>query len=312
MIVTIGNTSYDHITIQGESREQIGGAAVYSAIAANIFEDIKVGICSRIGSDYPREYLATLKGLRLDLRGLKQVSGRSTHFKIKYGLPSRAIYEDVIYGCGLWLNPSDIPLYYFKKAKGFHITPNNPNKQLRFIKAIRERTNSIISVNSHEYYVRKYRKQLGEVIENSDIFIINEREALDLTDTKVADNAAKVFYEDYPDTRVVITLGTLGCILISQGEYDIVTSLFNPNVKDPTGAGDCFCGSYLGSYILTKNEFRAAIVGNIVSSLKTENWGFESLKDLRIKRIEDLYKLIISRKSDLSTGQKLLTEYFRL
>ncbi len=253
-----------------------------------------------------------LKDLGLDSRGLKQVSGKSTHFKIRYDLIASAIYEDAVYGCGLWLNPSDIPLYYFKKARGFHITPNNPNKQLRFIETIREKTNSIISVNSHEYYVKRYKRQLKDVIEKSDVFIINEREALELTDTRVGDNAAKILYEDYPDTCVVITLGTLGCILISKGDYDIVTSMFNPNVKDPTGAGDCFCGSYLGGYMLTGNEFRAAIVGNIVSSLKTENWGFESLRDLRIKRIEDLYKLIISRKSDLSTGQKLLTEYFRL
>ncbi len=81
-VVTVGHTSADRVTIGGKKNIQLGGAAVYSAMASKIFND--TGIVSRVGEDFNPNFERILNRAEIDTRGLKKVAGKSSYFSIDY------------------------------------------------------------------------------------------------------------------------------------------------------------------------------------------------------------------------------------
>lgn len=91
-----------------------------------------------------------------------------------------------------------------------------------------------------------------------DYFILNEHEAMGLTDTKSIQEALTVFKEDWSDSKIIVTLGELGsCYIYNNkinyfGRYEVKT-------VDTTSAGDTFIG-YFVSGIANKKTIQSAIL----------------------------------------------------
>jgi sugar/nucleoside kinase (ribokinase family) len=65
-------------------------------------------------------------------------------------------------------------------------------------------------------------------------------------------------------------------------------------VVDPTGAGDCFAGGFLGYLdkvrgITRKAIRRAAVYGSVMASFAIENFGLERFEKLSVSDIQSRY-----------------------
>ena len=71
-----------------------------------------------------------------------------------------------------------------------------------------------------------------------------------------------------------------------------VNAYHSDTVKDPTGAGDSFCGGFLVGYHQTHDLITAAKYGTVSSSFVIEDFGIEPVlhvtKEMAMKRLQEV------------------------
>lgn len=305
--VTIGHTSVDRVKIGGNKNVQLGGAAVYSAMAAKIFSD--TGIVSRVGEDFTPDFEKILNRAGIDTKGLKKVKGRSTYFAIDYDKYGSATYRDYNLNVGIHIRPEDVPASYLR-AKAFHIAPMSASKQGHFLDLLKERApEALISLNTHEGYFARYRKDIIKLISKVDVFTVNDEEAKKLTGTKRVEFAINVLKKT-KHRLIVVTIGVIGCIVIKDGETNFFPSVYQPSIVDLTGCGDAFAGAFISSYIKTQNELKSANIANSVASINATGWNFKAISNLKFKDLENFQKFVFSRQKKLQKHQWSIEHFF--
>jgi sugar/nucleoside kinase (ribokinase family) len=304
-IVTIGHASIDRVRMDGKRKVQLGGAAVYSAMAAKIFS--RTGIVSRVGADFPVEFRSILKKAKIDTTGLKKVGEKSTYFSIEYDDSGHARYSDYALNAGIHIRPTDIPQRYMG-ARIFHLAPMAASKQEAFMNFLRNKTDALISLNTHIGYFLKYRKEILELISKADIFTINDEEAMRLTNTKSLERALTAL-KKVPHNQMIVTMGVYGSIVIEE-EINFFPSLYQPKIVDLTGCGDAFAGSFVSSYLKTGDALKSANIANSVASIVATDWNFQAIKNLRFKSLENFQEFVVSRQRRLSKNQRSIDHFF--
>jgi sugar/nucleoside kinase (ribokinase family) len=95
---------------------------------------------------------------------------------------------------------------------------------------------------------------------------------------------------------VIIKKGEHGFILFYKDITFASPAVPIENVVDPTGAGDCFAGGFLGHLskigkINEKTIREASIYGNIMGSFAVEDFGINKILNITTKDIDDRLKL---------------------
>lgn len=108
-------------------------------------------------------------------------------------------------------------------------------------------------------------------------FLPSEQEVKFLFPTLSLEDAIKSLAELGPEV-IVVKRGSKGSLFF-QRERGVFLSIPSfPTISiDPTGAGDCFCGGFLGGFILTKDFLSSAICGNAVASFAVSSRGADQL-----------------------------------
>ncbi len=305
--VTIGHTSIDQIEINGKVTKQLGGAAVYSAMAAKTFG--KTGIVSRVGMDFPPKFLKILTESHVSTTGIRKINGKSTLFEIEYDGAGAAHYKGFKLNAGRNIQPKDIPLS-FLSARGFHIAPMNPGKQRRIVDFLREKSYAVVSLNTYMGYARPHKKALLDLMGKVDIFTINDDEAMVLSDAKTFEHALKEL-KKIPHNNVIITMGVFGSIVLSDGEINFFPAVYQEKIADLTGCGDSFAGSFLSSYLKTGDPYKAANIANSVAGLNATDWNYQATKPLEFQSLEKFQLFMTSRQRRLKKKQKMIEAYFK-
>jgi sugar/nucleoside kinase (ribokinase family) len=96
---------------------------------------------------------------------------------------------------------------------------------------------------------------------------------------------------------LVIKRGEYGAMLFRGGKYFMVPGYLLESVFDPTGAGDCFAGGFIG-YLASKglgaedfdrdpHEFRRAVIyGSVMGSFCCEKFGVDRFRTLTRAEID--------------------------
>ncbi len=90
-------------------------------------------------------------------------------------------------------------------------------------------------------------------LERCEVLIVNETEAASLAGDDDLDAAMLTLGERYPDTRLVLTLGSKGALL-QIGANQHSTNAFAVKAIDTTGAGDTFVGYYLAALMQGEDD----------------------------------------------------------
>ncbi|WP_457555973.1 carbohydrate kinase family protein [Candidatus Pyrohabitans sp.] len=304
-VVTVGHASVDLVRAGGGERLQLGGAAIYSALAAKIFS--RAGIVTRVGRDFPREFYSVLRSAGVDVAGVKQVHGKSTSFEIEYDGAGQAHYKSYRLGVGVYLRPGDIPERYLT-ARAFHIAPMAASKQRSFLEHVREHTYALVSLNTHVAYFQRYRRELLRLIGEVDIFTINDDEAMRLTCTRSLEHALNAL-KKLKHNIVVVTMGVYGSMILEGGEVSFSPSVIQRRIVDLTGCGDAFAGAFLASYLRTENAVKAANIANSVAAINASDWYFRALARLRFQSLEAFQEFVVARQRRLSKNQRSLEHF---
>jgi ribokinase len=116
---------------------------------------------------------------------------------------------------------------------------------------------------------------LEELLRSSDYIILNEHEAMQLTNDQDSIRASKSLSKRFK--KVITTLGEKGCIL-SYNENSVLVPSIDLNMLklksiSTVGAGDTFAGSFASYLILGFDELKAISLANLTAALKTTRYG---------------------------------------
>jgi sugar/nucleoside kinase (ribokinase family) len=150
------------------------------------------------------------------------------------------------------------------------------------------------------YWIKDFRSELLETIREWDFLLINDSEARQLSGEQNLRRAAARILEMGPHT-LVIKRGEYGAILFRGGCHFMAPGYLLEDVFDPTGAGDCFAGGFIG-YLAGQGvepangdiDFaelrRAVIYGSVMGSFCCEKFGVDRFRTLTRGEIEARYR----------------------
>ena len=118
----------------------LGGAAIYTSIIASLLGS-RVGLVSRIGHDFSKQFISFIKNKGVDTQGLKKCTGLSTKIKLIYdeeNLKSINIFEGVSSG----IIAEDFPKKY-ESTKLVHLTTAPLKTQVELTSKLKKKGISI-------------------------------------------------------------------------------------------------------------------------------------------------------------------------
>lgn len=100
--------------------------------------------------------------------------------------------------------------------------------------------------------------EIGKIdLSKVDLLLVNETEAKALADVSDPKNAIKYFRENYPEMKVVMTLGKDGAMYFDK-DRKVSQDSFKVSAVDTTGAGDTFTG-YFATYFYKGEEIEKCL-----------------------------------------------------
>jgi len=291
-LVVIGSVAYDAIeTPHGKRERTLGGSCTYIALSASFFT--KSSIVAVVGEDFASEDRALLEGKGVDLEGLEQVPGKTFFWS---GVYSDDMNERTTLATELNVfadfSPK-LPVAYAKEPYVFlgNIQPGLQNQVRQQMQAVR-----FVGGDTMNFWINHNREELLTTIRNWDFLLINDSEVRMLAGENNLRKAAQIILDLGPNT-LVVKRGEFGAILFRRDSLFMVPGYLLEDVFDPTGAGDCFAGGFVGylaerGFDLRNGNFdaqelhRAVIYGSVMGSFCCEQFGVERFKTLSRQEID--------------------------
>jgi sugar/nucleoside kinase (ribokinase family) len=289
-LLVVGSVAFDSVkTPFGEVNEVLGGSATYFSTAASYFTD--VSLVAVVGTDFPDKHLTFLKSRKIDIEGIEKQDGKTFRWKGEYG------YE---------LNEArtlDTQLNVFQSFKP-KLPENYKDKKIVFLanidpdlqREVLEQVNkpALVACDTMNFWIEGKRESLLKTLKLVDILLINDGEARELSGEPNLVKAAGVILSFGPKT-LIIKQGEYGALMFSGDRIFSAPAYPLESIFDPTGAGDCFGGGFMGYLSNTMNfeesNIRKAIIfGSVMASYNVEAFSLDRIKSLDYQEIKDRYQ----------------------
>lgn len=296
-LLVTGSIGIDTVrTPFGVSENCLGGSAVYFSMAASFFGPVRfVGV---IGADCPFDLNEVFAGREVDLAGLEIRPGSKTFcWGGTYAKNMDDRTTDFTELNVLGEAPPVVP-DVFADSKFVFLANTMPKLQHELLGQIREP--DFVAADTMNLWIENDRDDLESLLKKIDCLIINEDEARQLAGEHNLIKAARIIL-DMGLSVVVVKKGESGSLMCSaEGETFLLPAYPAAQVKDPTGAGDCFAGGFMGHLARTgKTDFAtlktAIAYGTVTASFAIADFSLQGLtataKTEIDSRLEDLRKL---------------------
>ena len=290
-LLIVGSVALDSVkTPYGEVKRALGGSAVYAGIAASPFS--KPRIVGVVGEDFPPEYIKLMKKKKFGLEGLKIVPrGKTFHWKGSYkGNMAHAETLDTRLNVFEFFKP-DLP-EKCQNSQYVFLANIDPELQLYVLEQIRKPR--LVICDTMNFWITGKRKALEKVFSKSHVILVNEGEALMLTNAPNLVEAAHRLLQFGP-SYVIVKKGEHGAFILNKKDYFSLPAFPLRSLKDPTGAGDSFAGGFLG-YLAGQNRItacnirRAMAVGTVMASFVCEDFSVKKTASLTKRQISERIK----------------------
>ncbi|MEM3981521.1 MAG: PfkB family carbohydrate kinase [Thermofilum sp.] len=281
-VFLVGHLVVDVIVAEGSMRRKMGGTVAYGSFAA-MKHRARPHIVSKIGLDFPDEYLMSLSRSGVDISHI-QVSRSmpTTKFKHVYERDERVSYlltrcEDILLG--------DIPLEKIRGSAviiGALIGEIPPDA----VQEIAER--AALTVSDLQGYVRRIdEKRRVKLVSTPEARLIIPLS--DITHAEVSE--ARVLYGDAEPPKLaeklvkdgagmsLVTMGSGGAYVATSQRVYYVPAAKSSEVIDRTGAGDVFTTVFAIEYMNSGDVKEAAAYAAAAVSFLIEKPGFNGLRD---------------------------------
>ncbi|MBK7188034.1 MAG: sugar kinase [bacterium] len=278
-IVVVGSVAYDTVETPRERRErQLGGSASFFAVAARGRGPVRcVGV---VGDDFREEDLALL-ARHADISGIKRVPGKSFHWSGRYH--ADLIERDTLateLGVFADFQP-EIPATW-RDSEYLFLANIHPALQAGVLDLMRGPR--LVALDTMNLWIDTTPELLRTILARVDVLLVNEGEARLLTGYRSLARAAAAIRAMGP-ARVIVKKGEHGAVFFGRDSVLAVPALILDEVVDPTGAGDCFAGGFMGSLAeagigrdAPDAAFRQAMLdGTVTASFCPEGFNVEGL-----------------------------------
>jgi sugar/nucleoside kinase (ribokinase family) len=313
------------VTATGEVLPQsYGGNCLYSALGARIWND-RVGVVSRYGTDFSEGPIELLRSRGIDTSGMRKLDvphGRNVAFAYRAdGSRTRVIPPELMAQMPLeervrfldtesmpnaderWRqfapDGDDVPREWWRSVAGVHNAYMPVSKHLQIAETARLMGSGAtwIQVDSPWYdwrnpevdHLHPLFKQIDALLPSeSDIEAFRPGAAIAQTALELLDAGAKT---------VVLKLGASGCQVFKAGVGLIAEiPVVDVDARDPTGAGDAFCGGFLAGMHIAHDAVIAARYGAVAASFAVEAPGLTGLIESSRKEAEERLQSISFNK----------------
>jgi len=292
-MVIVGSVAYDGVeTPHGKVDRMLGGACTYIALSASFFTKPK--IVAVVGDDFAAEDTALLESRGIDLAGLERVRGKSFFWAGRYS-PDMNDRETLATELNVFadFNPK-LPESY--KSSRYLLLGNIQPALQRAVKSQMNGSLRLVGGDTMNYWIADFREELLQTIAEWDFLLINDGEARMLSGEYNLKKAAAKILEMGPST-LVIKRGEYGAILWRPDGHFMVPGYLLEDIFDPTGAGDCFAGGFMGYLAgqgidlkggkVDHNEIRRAVIyGSVMGSFCCECFGVDRFRTLTRSEID--------------------------
>jgi len=273
-LLVVGSVAYDTIkTPHGEAPDTLGGAAVYSSLAASVLAPVRlVGV---VGDDFAREHVDLLISRGVDVAGLETVAGGKT-FRWS-GAYSEDMNSRETLSVDLNVFESFEPTLPdgFRDSRFVFLANAPPLTQLSVLDQVGDPT--FVMADTMDLWIETAKDDLLRLLGRIDGISLNDAKAMQMTGSNNLIDAGRAILDLGPKT-VVIKKGEHGSFLFT-GENIVPLPAFpTAAVCDPTGAGDSFAGALMGEIarvdsVDEKSLKRGVVYGSVVASFTCEGVG---------------------------------------
>jgi sugar/nucleoside kinase (ribokinase family) len=291
-LVVVGSVAYDGVeTPHGKVDRMLGGAATYISLAASYFTQTR--IVAVVGDDFAQADADLLASRGIDLEGLEKVPGKTFFWAGKY---SDDMNDRTTLQTDLNVFADFQPKLPESYQNARYLLLGNIQPALQRLVRSQMKHLRLAGGDTMNFWISDFRQELLTTIKEWDFLLINDSEARMLSGENNLRKAANKILDLGPHT-VVIKRGEYGAMLFRRDSYFVVPGYLLENVFDPTGAGDCFAGGFIG--YLAEHGFdlegdhisrgmlsRAVIYGSVMGSFCCERFGIERFRTLTRAQID--------------------------
>src|SRR5581483_460776 len=285
-LVVVGSVAYDGIETPHGKRDRIlGGACTYITLSASYFT--KTAIVAVVGDDFAGEDRSWLSEKGIELTGLEQVPGKTFFWA---GVYSNDMNDRTTLRTDLNVFADFEPKLPESYLKSPYLFLGNIQPDLQ--RHVRSQMNGVryTGGDTMNYWINDFRPALLQTLKQWDFLLINDGEARLLSGAHNLRRAAAKIMAMGPST-LIIKRGEYCVILFHAGGHFIAPGYLLEEVFDPTGAGDCFAGGFMG-YLAGEGAEpkdgtsdmnllrRAVIYGSVMGSFCCEKFGVDRFRTL--------------------------------
>lgn len=299
-LLTVGSVAFDAIeTPFGKTDKIVGGAGTYITLAASFFQKNQA-IVSVVGEDFPTSVIEGMNKRGINTQGIDVELGGKTFFwsgKYHNDMNSRDTLVTELNVLGTF---KPVVPEAFKSAPFLMLGNLSPEVQRQVVEQMLERPR-LIAMDTMNFWMDIALDDLKETLRLVDVLIVNDEEARQLTGEYALVLAAKKIREMGPST-VIIKKGEHGALLFYKDQIFSAPALPLESVFDPTGAGDCFAGGFMG-YLSSVDSLgfedmkRAVIAGSALASFCVEKFGTQRLEEINAQDVEKRMKAFVNLSS---------------
>ena len=282
-LTVVGSIAFDTVTTPFGRRERmLGGSAVHFALAASFFDTVHV--VGRVGDDFGEDHYELLRVRGIDTTDIERVAGGKTFFWAgEYGwdLSERRTLETQL---GVFAGFEPRLSEASRSAEMLFLANIQPELQ-RQVRAQCDGAR-FAALDSMNLWIEMEREALIEALAEVDCLMLNDAELRQLTRKPNLIGAARQISRWGPSV-VVAKRGEYGAAMVTGEGFFALPAFPLETVLDPTGAGDCFAGGFMGYLAAHAGErldhallTQAMAYGTVLASFNVEEFGVERVARL--------------------------------
>lgn len=265
----------EEIPVNKITRVPGGKAANVAVASARILGPNEVALIGCLGrDDIARQQIEILRGEGVIVSGIKlDDESESGQAYIVIDRNGRNVIN-TFFGANLKLTPSDLyapHIFGLIRSSSIFVLIDPP------LETIESASKMARSLNKTVMWDAGVRSTLGlerlkEVLSNINYLVVNEVEVKNLTGEHKPEKAWESLSEINGDLRLIVKLGSRGCMLIDQSRIIMVPGVdlkeMGLSVVNTVGCGDAFLGVFAAYKVLGLSDLEALEMANLAGALK--------------------------------------------
>ena len=278
----------------GEATNVLGGSCAYFAAAASQLTPVRV--VGAVGGDWPEAHEKQLRAFRnICLDGLERRPSSQTFAWGGRYFDNMNRRETLFTRLGVLEEaPPKVPAKY-QDSKTVFLANTHPLVQLDLLRQFPNRP--FVVCDTMDLWINIARPELTNLLTEVDGVILNDEEAMQLTECRNVVTAGRKILKSGPRSFVVVKKGEHGAILIHRDGVASVPAYpaDEAQVVDPTGAGDTFAGGFMAHIARAgTHDFdtlrHAMAWGTVLASFTIEAFGLARLARLDAGQVDDRFR----------------------